>query len=275
MVKIGMMALGICQRKIRITSATITSSSVSVCFRLSMDRRISSRPVVCGDDLHAGRQPGFDLLQLRLHALDHLQRVLALTHDDDARHDLALAVPVGDAAADVRPQRRPRRRRATRTGTPPCCRRQHDVADVLGRLRVAAPAHHVLGAAESTSRPPTSLFPLVRPPPLCIDRDVVAPAAGCGSTLPGTGARSRPAAPPRPRPAPLQVVAQIPVLDERSSARLCLPRRVHQRILKYPAHAGRVRPEFRLHALRQPRQHADSTPACASAPSRCPCLRRK
>ncbi len=42
MVRTGMMALGKCQRKIRITSATMINSSISVCLRLSIERRISS-----------------------------------------------------------------------------------------------------------------------------------------------------------------------------------------------------------------------------------------
>ena len=42
MVTMGMMALGTCHRKIRITRPTTINSSVSVCFRLSMDARISS-----------------------------------------------------------------------------------------------------------------------------------------------------------------------------------------------------------------------------------------
>ncbi len=42
MVSTGMTALGTCQRKIKITSETMISSSTSVCFRLSMERRISS-----------------------------------------------------------------------------------------------------------------------------------------------------------------------------------------------------------------------------------------
>ena len=41
-VRTGMMALGMCQRKIRMTTETMTSSSMSVCFRLSIERRISS-----------------------------------------------------------------------------------------------------------------------------------------------------------------------------------------------------------------------------------------
>ncbi len=42
MVTMGMMALGMCHRKIRITRLTMTISSTSVCFSVSMERRISS-----------------------------------------------------------------------------------------------------------------------------------------------------------------------------------------------------------------------------------------
>ena len=41
-VKTGMIALGKCHRKIRITMETMIISSISVSFRLSMERRISS-----------------------------------------------------------------------------------------------------------------------------------------------------------------------------------------------------------------------------------------
>ena len=39
---IGMMALGKCHKKIKITRLTMTSSSMSVCFRLSTERSIRS-----------------------------------------------------------------------------------------------------------------------------------------------------------------------------------------------------------------------------------------
>ena len=42
MVKIGIKALGMCQRKIRITRLTIPISSNSVCFSVSIERRMSS-----------------------------------------------------------------------------------------------------------------------------------------------------------------------------------------------------------------------------------------
>ena len=41
-VKTGMMALGMCQRKSMMMNETITTSSMSVLFRFSIDRRISS-----------------------------------------------------------------------------------------------------------------------------------------------------------------------------------------------------------------------------------------
>ena len=86
------------------------------------------RPVVRGDDLHALRQRRLELLQLRLHAVDHPQRVLALPHHDDPRDDVAGAVEVGDAAAEVRPERHradvPHAHRARRgRWSPARCRR--------------------------------------------------------------------------------------------------------------------------------------------------------
>ena len=52
-----------------------------------------------------GGSAGLDLLELRLDALDHLQRVLALPHDDDAGDDVARAVQIGDAAPQVGAER--------------------------------------------------------------------------------------------------------------------------------------------------------------------------
>ena len=103
--------------------------------------------VIDGDDLDAGRQARRDLLDLGLDPVDDVEGVLALPHDDDGRDDLALAVEVGDAPPDIRPE--------------------HDVPEVLdpdrcavrrwpkrrcprsrGRSRVAPAADHVFGPAE-------------------------------------------------------------------------------------------------------------------------------
>ena len=45
---------------------------------------------------------GFDLLQLGFHALDDVERVLAVAHHDDSADGVAIAVEIGDAAPDLR-----------------------------------------------------------------------------------------------------------------------------------------------------------------------------
>ena len=60
--------------------------------------------VVDRDDRDAGRQAGLDLLDPLLDAVDDVEGVLALAHDDDAGDHLAGAVEIGDAAPQVRPQ---------------------------------------------------------------------------------------------------------------------------------------------------------------------------
>ena len=104
-------------------------------------------PVVRGNHLHARRKSTLDVLEFLLDALDHLQGVLALAHDDDAGDGLTCPVPVRNPAADVGAESHFSHigyadRNAART------LRQHDLADIVGGLRVAATAHHVLGAAE-------------------------------------------------------------------------------------------------------------------------------
>src|ERR1022692_2718351 len=116
MVTIGMVALGMCQRKIMMTIATMISSSMRVCFRFSMDRRISSDrsyavttftpqnqfgPIVCGDHFHTRRKSALNIFEFLFDALNHLQRVFSLPHDDNAGDSLTCPVPIRHAAADV------------------------------------------------------------------------------------------------------------------------------------------------------------------------------
>ena len=96
-----------------------------------------------------------ELVQLRLHAADDVQRVLAVAHDDDAADRVALAVEVADAAPRLRPELDRRHvaypeRHARGLGA------QDDVAEVVERPRVAADPHHVLGAAP-LDEPPAAL----------------------------------------------------------------------------------------------------------------------
>src|SRR5262249_3445365 len=101
-------------------------------------------PVVGCDHLNAGRQ--FHFLEFVLDAVDDVQRVLAGAHDDDAADRIALAVEVGDAAADFRTKAHVTEilyqdRRSQ------CVMPHHDLLNVLNALGVAAAAHHVLRAA--------------------------------------------------------------------------------------------------------------------------------
>ena len=165
----------------------------------------------------------------------------------------------------------------TRIGTPFWLRPARCLPMSSTDSRVAAPADHVLGAAE-LDQPPADVV-VAGADRLHHLRD-----AGCcsvcsrfGSTLtwywrtkPPRGATSA-----TPGTA-LQVIAQIPVLDGAQFGQAVLAGRVDQRVLKDPADAGGVRPQFGLHALREAGQDAATgTRACASAPSRCPCLPRR
>ena len=58
--------------------------------------------VVTGDDFDSGRQRGFRLRQLFLHAIDDGECVHAVTHDDDAGNGFPFPLPFGDSFADVR-----------------------------------------------------------------------------------------------------------------------------------------------------------------------------
>ena len=114
--------------------------------------------VVRGDELDPPGHRGFQLLHLRLDPVDHVERVLAVAHHDDAAHVVAQPVEVGDAAPDLGAERDAAdilQKDRCAAGT----RLQHHVLEVGRLLRVAAPPDHVLGARELDEAPrPTSLF---------------------------------------------------------------------------------------------------------------------
>src|SRR6202023_1953417 len=60
------------------------------------------RAVVNRDDLHAGRQTRFDLVDALLDVIDYLDRVLSLAHDHDPRHHFARTVQIRYAASQIR-----------------------------------------------------------------------------------------------------------------------------------------------------------------------------
>ena len=152
MVMMGMIALGKCHRNTMTISETVRITSTTVDFRVAIALQDQIRAVVNRDDLHAVRQAGLDLPDLRLHTLDHVQRILPLPHHDDSGDHVAPAVEVGNPPADVRPQHHladvldPDRRTVV-------AGREDDVLDVADGLGIAAPAHHVLAAAELDHAP--------------------------------------------------------------------------------------------------------------------------
>src|SRR6185503_13372792 len=88
------------------------------------------------------RQGGLELLQLGLDPLDDVEGVLPLSHDDDASHDVAGAVQVRDPTAQIGTKRHVADV-AHAYGNAVLVPREDDLADVGGRLRVAAAADHV------------------------------------------------------------------------------------------------------------------------------------
>ena len=103
------------------------------------------RSVVGGDEANTVREAQRG--DLGFERLDHLQRIRADAHHDDAAHRLARAVPVGGAATNLRPEA------DTRHVTEPDGRAaradgHHALLEVRQRLDVAATAKHVLATGQ-------------------------------------------------------------------------------------------------------------------------------
>ncbi len=217
-----------------------------------MARSIRPERSYVRDDLDALRERGLQLLEPVLHAGDDVQRVLAVSHDDDPAHGVAEAVEIRDAAADLGPDLDPRdvAQEHRRTAGPGL---DDDLLEVGDAARVPAAADHVLAARELHQAAAHLVVALadrgdhlverqvVRGEPGGIDRDLVLldePADGRHFGHAGNG---------------LQRVAHGPVLVGSELVRVVRARAIHQRVLEHPADAGRVGAEFGLDALGQPR----------------------
>ena len=95
------------------------------------------RAVIGRDDLDAGRQGLLDVVQALFHSFDHVQGVLAETHDDDASDDLASAIEFRSAAPQIGAQRHPRHI-AHQDGRASPVRAHRDALDVRDGVGVAA-----------------------------------------------------------------------------------------------------------------------------------------
>src|ERR1019366_544849 len=210
-------------------------------------------PVVCGNYLHPRRKSALRVFEFLLDTLDHLQGVLSLAHDDNAGDRLTCPVPVRNPTADVGSQSH-FSHVGYADGNTARSLRQHDLADVGGGLRVAAAAHHVLGAAEfhqtaadvvvaaAHRRHYLANRNVERLQLVWIDVDLVLPHESAQwRDLGDAGNR-------------FQIVTKVPVLITPQVSQALLARRVDQGILKHPSNAGSVRSEFGFDALGQSRQ---------------------
>ena len=192
---------------------------------------------------------GSSSLSCGLDAVDDVERVLALAHDDNARHDVAGAVEVGDPAAQVGAERHVADI-ADAYGDAVSVAREDDLADIGGRLRVAPPTNHVLSACH-LDKPSTHIVVaradglehladgnVERPQAIRVDLDLVLAHEAAEWRHLGDAGHG------------LQVVLQVPILIAAQLIQTLPARRVDQRVLKHPPHTGRVWPQFRAYALR-------------------------
>ena len=103
--------------------------------------------VVGGDDFDARGEAGLEVFEFGFDAVDDLEGVFALADDDDAGDGFALAVEVGDAAADVGADD-DGADVFDRDGDAAGSGGEGDLLEVGGGAGVAASADHVLAAGE-------------------------------------------------------------------------------------------------------------------------------
>ena len=209
-------------------------------------------PVVGELDADALREGGGELREPGLDRADDVERVLAVAHHDDPADRLALAVPLEEAAPDVRAEpdladvahedRGARRARGA----------DRDPLDVAEVLHVAAAAHVVLAPAHLDHAPADVVVRVAdrgdhvlegdadRREPRRVHRHLVL------LLVPADAGHLRDAgdAPER--------VAQGEVLERAQLVEPVLPGGVDERVLQGPADARRVGAEPGLHALREP-----------------------
>src|ERR1035437_8044888 len=93
---------------------------------------------------HATRHAGLNFLNASLDALNHIESIAPLAHDDDPRHSLPTPIEIDCAAADVRTEYDT----AHILDANRCSilRGEDRFFQVAGRSHIALAANHVLGA---------------------------------------------------------------------------------------------------------------------------------
>src|SRR5580700_9406004 len=112
-----------------------------------VDRFADQSPaVIAGDDLDSGRQRSFDFSQLLLDAINHLEGVQPIPHNDDAAYGLAFAIPIRYTFPHVRAEGN--RAEILDEYGRPVLRHHRHVRQVIERLQIAQPANHVSRTAQ-------------------------------------------------------------------------------------------------------------------------------
>src|SRR5262249_54100808 len=100
-------------------------------------------PVIGRHHADAFRQRGFDFLQLLFYPIDDIERILAITHDDDTTDALAPAVEFGQTAPDVTAEMH--HRDIFQINRRPVFDFEDNVLDVLDLFDVSAATDVILG----------------------------------------------------------------------------------------------------------------------------------
>src|SRR5438132_1876488 len=203
--------------------------------------------IVGRHDAHASWERGFDLLDFPFYTVDNVERVFAVTHDNNAADGLAFAIQLRDAAPDVAAKMDAAdvlhvNRRAVLDF-------EDNVLDVLDFFDVTAAADEILGRCDfqnAAAHIGVAHFDgvddlaernVVSNERVWIEIDLVLlhESADRGDFRNAFHGRER--------------VTQIPILNRAQLREIVFPAVVNQRVFINPSNAGRVRTDYRIHAL--------------------------
>src|SRR5580700_322551 len=105
-----------------------------------------SPAVIAGHNLDSWRQRSFDLSQLLLDTIDHVECIQPIPHDHNAAHGLAFAIPLRYTFPHVRAEGN--RTQIFDEYGRPVLRHHRHVRQVIERLQIAQPANHVSRTAQ-------------------------------------------------------------------------------------------------------------------------------
>src|SRR6266849_9338366 len=217
----------------------------------SVDRFADQFPaVIAGDDLDSRRQRSFDLSQLLLDTIDHVESIQPIPHDDNAAYGLAFTIPLRYTFAHVR---------AEGNGTQildeygsPVLRHHRHVPQIVQRFEVPQSSNHVSRTAQlqysTTDFVRTRLHAVDhcrQRDTICqqlvgIDIDLVLPHEPTDARHFGHAGNGR------------QLVAQVPILKASKIGEALLVIVIDEHIFIDPAGSGRVRADGRMNVCGKP-----------------------